>query len=67
MRLTEAELQKMKRPTDYEGVFMYVAPDGYEFWSEDTNYNNTIWGGDCLANYYYLKKKDETDTEKNSK
>jgi hypothetical protein len=43
MILTEAELQKLKNPTQYEGVFKYVAPDGYEFWSNDTNFGNVIW------------------------
>ncbi len=65
MILTEAELQKMKKPTNYEGVFMYVAPEGYKFWSEGTCYGDVVWGGDCLTNYYYLKE-DETNTEKNS-
>lgn len=66
MILTEAELQKMKVKTKYDGVFMYVAPEGYKFWSEGTCYGNVVYGGDCLTNYYYLKE-DETDTEKNSK
>lgn len=65
MILTETELQKMKKPTDYEGVYTYHAPEGYSFWSENTNYGNVIWGGDCLTNYYYLKKN-ETNTEKDS-
>lgn len=65
MILTEAELQKMRRPTKYEGVYMYVAPDGYEFWSEDKCYGKVVYGGDCLTNYYYLKEN-ETDTEKDS-
>lgn len=67
MILTEAELQKMKKPTQYEGVFTYEAPEGYEFWSENTCYGTTVWGGDCLTNYYYLKeKKNEINTEKDS-
>lgn len=60
MILTEAELQKLKKPTNYEGVFTYNAPDGYEFWSNDTNFGKVIWGGDCLTNYYYLKEIDGT-------
>ena len=66
MILTEAELQKLRRPTNYEGVFEYHAPEGYSFWSENTNYGKVIWGGSQLTNYYYLKK-DEIDTEKDSK
>ena len=65
MILTDAELQKMKKPTKYEGVFTYNAPEGYSFWSENTCYGKVIFGGNALTNYYYLKE-DETDTEKNS-
>jgi hypothetical protein len=52
-----------RQETQYEGVYKYVAPEGYEFWSFDTNYGNVIWGGKYLDNAYYLKKKD--DNEKN--
>ena len=65
MILTDAELQKMRKPTQYEGVFTYNAPDGYSFWSENYCYGKTIWGGSALTNYYYLKK-DETDVKTNS-
>jgi len=61
MILTETEVK-----TKYDGVFMYVAPEGYKFWSEGTCYGKVVYGGDCLTNYYYLKE-DETNTEKNSK
>ena len=56
MILTQAELQKLKKKTPYDGVFVYVAPDGYEFWSENTCYGTTIWGGGYLDNHYYLKE-----------
>lgn len=65
MILTETELQKLRKPTKYNGVFEYHAPEGYSFWSEDTNYGKVIWGGPQLTNYYYLKEN-ETDTEKDS-
>lgn len=65
MILTEAELQKMRKPTKYDGVYEYHAPEGYKFWSEDTCYGKVIFGGSQLTNYYYLKE-DETDTEKDS-
>ena len=57
MILTEAELQKMRKPTKYDGVYEYHAPEGYEFWSEDTNYGKVVYGGECLTNYYYLKEE----------
>ncbi len=65
MILTEAELQKMRKPTKYDGVFEYHAPEGYSFWSDNTNYGKVIFGGSQLTNYYYLKEN-ETNTEKDS-
>ncbi len=65
MILTEAELQKMRKPTKHDGVFEYHAPERYSFWSEDTCYGKVIFGGSQLTNYYYLKEN-ETDTEKDS-
>ena len=58
MILTETELQRLRKPTKYDGVYIYQAPEGYEFWCEDTNYHDTVWGGECLTNYYYLKEKE---------
>ena len=66
MILTDAELQKMRKPTSYENIFTYNAPEGYSFWSENHCYGKTIWGGSALSNYYYLKE-DEINTEKDSK
>lgn len=48
-----------RQETKYEGVYKYVAPDGYEFWSCGSKYGNVIWGGKYLDNVYYLKKKDD--------
>ena len=56
-------MQEYKKKTKYEGVYMYVAPEGYNFWSQGTNYGSVVYGGDCLTNYYYLKPiEDETNT-----
>lgn len=66
MILTQAELQKLKHKTPYDGVFIYVAPDGNNFWSNNTNYGSVIYGGDCLENHYYLKEiEDENKSKEN--
>lgn len=64
MILTTQELQRMKKKTQFDDVYMYQAPQGYEFWSENTNYGSIIWAGDCLTNYYYLKEKNHEDNIK---
>lgn len=51
-------MSEYREPTMYENVFKYTAPEGFEWWVNDTNYGNVIWGGKQLDNYYYLKKKD---------
>jgi hypothetical protein len=50
-------MSKYREPTMYESIFKYTAPEGYEWWVNDTNYGSVIWGGKSLDNYYYLKKK----------
>lgn len=44
-------------PTQYEGLFKHIAPEGYEFWSYGCNYGNVVWGNYELSNPYVLKKK----------
>lgn len=56
MILTTQELQRMKRKTQYDNIYRYEAPDGYEFWSNGTNFGTVVYGGDCLENHYYLKE-----------
>ena len=46
-----------RESTMYEGLFKYIAPEGYVFWSNDTCYGNIIWGEEHLTNHYILKKK----------
>lgn len=49
-----------RQPTQYEGVYKYVAPDGMHWESFGTNYGKIIWGGFYLANPYVLvDDKDE--------
>lgn len=54
-----------REPTQYENVYKYIAPEGYEWWSFDTNYGSVIWGGKALDNPYYFKKKVKKDGEDN--
>lgn len=54
--LTMEEISKYMSATEFEGVYRYDAPEGYEFWSCGTCYGSTIWGGRYLENHYYLKK-----------
>lgn len=44
-------------PTQYEGLFKYIAPNGYQFWSGDCCYGDVIYGLEKLTNHYVLKKK----------
>lgn len=48
--------EKYRQNTQYEGVYKYVAPCGYHWQCENTNYGNVIWGGCSLYNNYALVK-----------
>lgn len=58
------EMQQYRQPSDFANVFRYVAPEGYEWWSDNTNFGNVIWGGKELINIYYLKEKAHEDNIK---
>lgn len=57
--LESESMSKYRESTMYENVYKYTAPEGYEWWVDNTNYGNVIWGGKTLDNFYYLKKKNE--------
>ena len=40
----------------YNGVFKYIAEDGYYFESYGVNYGNIVYGGEVLTNHYILRK-----------
>lgn len=54
--------EKYRKPTQYEGVYRYEAPEGKHWESFGTNYGKIIWGGVDLMNpYVIVDDKDETD------
>lgn len=54
--------EKYRKPTQYEGVYRYEAPEGKHWESFGTNYGKIIWGGIDLMNpYVIVDDKDETD------
>ena len=48
--------EEYRQNTQYEGVYKYIAPEGYHWQCENTNYGNVIWGGCSLYNNYALVK-----------
>lgn len=60
------EMKKYRNDTIYPNVYQYIAPEGMEWWSDNTNFGRVIYGGAELINIYYLKEKTHEDnTEKN--
>ena len=53
-----------RQDTQYEGVYKYVAPEGYHWDSLGTNYGKVVWGGKDLMNPYMLVK--DKDYENNT-
>lgn len=46
--------EKYRKPTQYEGVYRYEAPEGKHWESLDTNYGKIIYDGIDLLNPYVL-------------
>lgn len=54
--------EKYRKPTQYEGVYRYEAPEGKHWESFGANYGKIIWGGIDLINPYILvDDKNEKD------
>ena len=51
----------------YPAIYEYVLPEGYYFESCGTNYGNRIYARDITDNFYIVRKKNEIDTDKDSK
>lgn len=51
----------------YSGIFLYSLPMGYEFWSNNCNFGNTIYAKEVPDNYYVVKKKNENNINQDSK
>ena len=45
-----------RQPTQYEGLFKYVAPEGYRWFVDNTDYGVIIYGEYILQNPYELKQ-----------
>ena len=46
--------EKYRKPTQYQGVYRYEAPEGKHWDSFGVNYGKIIWGGEYLFNPYVL-------------
>ena len=52
--------EKYRKPTHYEDVYRYEAPEGKHWESFGVNYGKIIWGGIDLINpYRIVDDKDE--------
>lgn len=58
---------EIKKRQLYNEIIEYSVEEPYYFESCGTSYGQHIFGRINLDNYYSIKKKDETDTSKNSK
>lgn len=50
---------KYRQATQYEGVYKYVAPEGYHWQCFSDNFGTVIWGGIDLMNPYVLVKDED--------
>lgn len=57
------EIEKYRENTQYEGVYKYVAPEGYHWECLGDFYGKIVWGGFTLPEYPYVLRKDKKDEE----
>jgi len=50
---------EIERRKIYDAVYEYILPEGFEFWSYETNYGNRIYAGEIPDNPYVIKKKED--------
>ena len=53
-----------RKPTQYEGVYTYEAPEGTHWESFGVNYGKIIWGGVDLMNPYVIVDDKDEDFSK---
>ena len=59
--------EKYRQETTYEGVYKYVAPEGYHWQCMSDDFGKVIWGGINLYNPYVLiKDKDYEEMDNNN-
>ena len=52
-----------RQPSAYEGIYKYVAPNGYHWMCKGDDFGTVIWGGFDLGNYPYRLVKYEKNEE----
>ena len=60
------KFEKYRKPTQYEGVFKYEAPEGYHWQCMNDNFGKVIWGGINLYNPYVLRKDEDYEKMDNN-
>ena len=58
--------EKYRQETPYEGVYKYVAPEGYHWQCMSDDFGKVIWGGINLYNPYVLIKDKDYEMDNNN-
>ena len=48
-----------RQPTAYQGLYKYVAPEGYRWHCNNDSFGKVVYGGFILANTYSLVKEED--------
>lgn len=60
------KFEKYRKPTQYEGVYKYEAPEGYHWQCMNDNFGKIVWGGINLYNPYVLCKDEDYEKMDNN-
>ena len=53
----KVNMDDYRQPSAYEGIYKYIAPEGYHWMCKGDDFGTVIWGGFDLGNYPYRLAK----------
>ena len=59
----KVNMDDYRQPSAYEGIYKYIAPDGYKWMCKGDDFGKIIWGGYDLSAYNYILAKIENYEE----
>ena len=59
----KVNMDEYRQPSAYQGIYKYIAPNGYHWMCKGDDFGTVIWGGFDLGNYPYRLAKIENYEE----
>ena len=59
----KVNMDDYRQPSAYQGIYKYIAPEGYHWMCKGDDFGKTIWGGYDLSAYHYRLVKIDNNEE----